>query len=105
MGEVAAGSSCARWPCMWISLRHSVSLFLILPMEQTNYFALKCSNLKCHHHSGAAEKFCSFENSPASPAFKKQGKDLNRRIAKRQNFIFHSNNNLVYVCVLQNVRG
>ena len=50
-----------------------------------HYFALKCSNLKWHHDSGAAEKFCSFENSPASPAFKKRGKDLNRRIAKRQN--------------------
>ena len=71
---------------MWISLRHSVSLFLTLPMDQTNYLDLKCSNLKCHHDSEtAAEKFCSFENSPAYPAFKKQGKDLNRRIAKRQN--------------------
>ena len=94
MGDMGGygGSRCRELVCalaMWISLRHSVSLFLTLPMDQTNYLDLKCSNLKCHHDSEtAAEKFCSFENSPASPAFKKRGKDLNRRIAKRQNCIF-----------------
>ena len=82
MGEVAAGSLCAR--------AAHVDKFKTLSLPISNiangpnhYFPLKCSNLKWHHYSGtAAEKFCSFENSPA---FKKRGKDLNRRIAKRQN--------------------
>ena len=102
------GSRCRELVCalaMWISLRHSVSLFLTLPMDQTNYFDLKCSNLKCHHDSELLLRSFAVLRTlqPLQPS--KAGQRPKSADCKTAKLYFPSNTNLVYVCVLQNVRG